>query len=159
MLFGNQKRKRSKSLQQNTKLNYYSRTPSTKNIPFIDDDSQGVIIHTSGSRKKRDDVVNKVPNNMEVQRSIIPPRIILEPNVVVPRTSDPSTTSINLVKLLLTSKHIISCIADQFLHVHKFPPREKWSKMSRHIKENLKLSNAYNKIIRGVCWSESVPEV
>ena len=117
---------------------------------MIHDDSQGVIDHTSRSRINRDDIVIEARNKTIIQKGILNPRIPSVNNVVPPALSDLSNTSINVVKKFLSSKHIRSCIADQFIRVHQFPPVEQWGKVSRKIKETLKLTKIHNKMIRGV---------
>ena len=73
MSFGNRKRKKKgkKLLLCNTQLNYRTRKTPKTNIPFIHDDSQGVIKHTSISGKKRDDTVIEVQTNTVIRQGIL----------------------------------------------------------------------------------------
>ena len=108
-----------------------------------------MIIPTSGSHKERDDVINEVPNTTKLQRRIVPPRNILEANVVVHQTSYLASDDIlspkfinrplherapvphyerEIIMQYVTKKRIRASIIDQFVRVFNCPPAKDWKK-------------------------------
>ena len=154
MPFG--KYKRRKKLNGSSDLNYkYRGGPKINCKSLKHNESQNTInIDVLRPCEKRMKINRNEPSENTIIQDVTHDqsiaRILSVNNVATPGLSDLSITSVNVVNKFLTSKDIPSCIADQFLHVHQFPPVEQWGKVSRIIKKTLQFSKTYNKIIRGV---------